>query len=733
MWIGHHMLVIPASMMDQLRVLDLPGAVQPGEQALPLQQNEVAFPDQERSDESMVKEANTNRILSESFVASRGLIGMWNIVELLLRAEVRQQRWKNSDQVRSHLGMPLLAEHFYSMLSNIQQSFWSGAKLFQMDPTGDTSIDAAEAQAALINAEIKTCGFKQGSLKQEMRCVLYDGFLYGLGCGIQGWASMAYKVRKKTRKPPAMTIATNAGSTYEVPTEDEDEQALQTEPTTIEINSPHFEHIPIRRLRADPSCRRSDIRYGKWMGRLIYMNAYELDKLRDTEGFNIPSREQLIKLTTPQKMDSTTTNPLDTQGSSTTNPLWQQSTTPQKAYPENYDGSTVDPLMKDFEIFDYWTDERNAMILEGEYCIYNGPNDQHKIPGLSFAYRDAPDSLYGYGLGFWLGDFQRIIQGIINAFMDDLNLNLMGTYTAPAGMANSAQNQWIFPGKIWKSDTQAGKLEALARNSVQGQEVLGVIAQVKEWASQIGGAGIGILGSNPGAPGDVRTKQGAQAMAGGEATKAQDLMDVISDQILIPFLEFCVENNRKLKPSQIRAMLTQEMGAAFKETPISIINGTYKLNITAGTKLAARQALNQSLGFIESMLQAPGMVEMLAGQGMKIDFNSLVKALFDSTGYPYREQIVIPMTDEEKQQYQAAQGKPDKTMEKIAAQTQGKMQVDNNQAENRVLLNTGESVLKSQSSTQDHNEARTENVEQAALQRAERIALQKSDSSFMQE
>jgi hypothetical protein len=210
-------------------------------------------------------------------------------------------------------------------------------------------------------------------------------------------------------------------------------------------------------------------------------------------------------------------------------------------------------------------------------------------------------------------------------------------------------------------------------------------------------------------------------------------MDVISDQILIPFLEFCVENNRKLKPSQIRAMLSQEMGQAFKETPISIINGTYKLNITAGTKLAARQALNQSLGFIESMLQAPGMVEMLAGQGMKIDFNSLVKALFESTGYPYREQIVIPMTDQEKQQYAASQGQPDKTMQKIAAQTQGKMQIDNNQAENRVLLKTGESVLKSQSSTQDHNEARTENVEQAALQRAERIALQKSDQGFMNE
>lgn len=722
------MSITPESRLAQMSVLDLPGAIQPGEQALPLQQNEVAFPDQERTDESMVKEANTNRILSESFVASRGLIGLWNMVELLLRAEVRQQRWKNSDQMRSHLGMPLLAEHFYSMLSNIQQAFWSGGKLFQIDPTSDTSIDAAIAQEALINAEIKTCGYKQASLKQEMRAVLYDGFLYGLGVGIQGWASMSYKVRRKVKALPATTIATASGMTYENPTADEDAVTLDSEPTVIEINTPHFEHIPIRRFRADPSCRRSDCRYGKWIGRLMYMNAYDLDKLRDVEGFNIPTREQLIALTTPQKPDSTTTNPLDTQGSSTTNPIWQQSTTPQKAYPENYGGSTVDPLMQNFEIFDYWTDDRNAMILEGEYCIYNGVNDQHKIPALSFAYREAPDSLYGYGLGFWLGDFQRIIQGIINAFMDDLNLNLMGTYTAPAGMANSAQNQWIFPGKIWKSDNVAGKLEALTRNSVQGQEVLGVIAQVKDWASQISSAGIGTLGSNPGTPGDVRTKQGVQAMAGGEATKAQDLMDVISDQILIPFLEFCVENNRKLKPSQIRQMLSQELGEAFKETPISIINGTYRLNITAGTKLAARNALNQSLGFIESMLQAPGMAEMLAGQAVKIDFNALVQALFESTGYPYREQIIKPMTAEEKQAYQAQQQQPNAEEKKIGLQTQSKKEIDDNQAENRLLLKTGESTLKSASSTQDHGET----VEQLALQHDQKLALQKSDSQFEQ-
>ena len=89
-------------------------------------------------------------------------------------------------------------------------------------------------------------------------------------------------------------------------------------------------------------------------------------------------------------------------------------------------------------------------------------------------------------------------------------------------------------------------------------------------------------------------------------------------------------------------MLSQELAEARKATPISILNGTYKLSITAGIKLAARQSLNQSLGFIESMLQAPGMVEMLGQQAVKLDFNAMVQALFELTGYPYRERWSNP-------------------------------------------------------------------------------------------
>src|SRR5580692_2364239 len=132
--------------LAQIRILDLPGAIEPGRLALPLQSTDVGFADQERSDESMLAEATQNRLLAESFEASRGLIGTWNLSEIMLRAYVEPVKWKGSDQFRSHLGMPILAEHFYSLVAVVQQTLFAGYRPFQIDPAAGTSVDAAAAQ-----------------------------------------------------------------------------------------------------------------------------------------------------------------------------------------------------------------------------------------------------------------------------------------------------------------------------------------------------------------------------------------------------------------------------------------------------------------------------------------------------------------------------------------------------------------------------------------------------------
>jgi hypothetical protein len=63
----------------------------------------------------------------------------------------------------------------------------------------------------------------------------------------------------------------------------------------------------------------------------------------------------------------------------------------------------------------------------------------------------------------------------------------------------------------------------------------------------------------------------------------------------------------------------------------------------------------------------------------------------------------------------------------ISLQTESKKEIDNNQAENRLLLKTGEATLKSNAQDQKHQHS----VEEDALNRADRSAFQKSDEDFV--
>jgi len=680
----------------QIRIQELPGAVPYGETALPIGPTEVAFADQRRSDLSMLKEANLNREESEQFIATRGLIGRWNLAEAMLRAWVEPIKWKGSDQMRSHLGIPLVAEQFYSIHSVVNQTLFGGYQSFKIDASSGTPLECAEAQQAIINAQLKTCGFKGVSCKTEMREITYDGLFYGFGVAHYGWQTLKQNIIKKVQRSHPKTISVN-GNLVVVPQFDEDDVEDKVVGVS-EINMPKLEHVPIRRARYAPDLRRGDPRCGEWFGRIIYCTGYELDALRETRGWNIPTREQLVQLTTPQMQSQSATNPLETLGANTGNPVFQQTTTPQKAFPENYTERTShDPLMRKFELFDYWTCSRHCVILGKEFVLLNDEHRFGRPPFLGFCFRNAPDYAHGYGIAFWLTDFQRICQGIINAYLDDMNLNLMGTYTAPAGTNNTAQAQWIFPGKVFKHDPQ-GEIKPLTRNAIDAKEPLAVIGQLKSWASSITGAGLNTMGSNPGAAGDVRTPGAVNAQVGGETTKLQDLVDVISEQIFVPFLEFCVEQNQKLKPSQIRSMLSDSLGLAFKATPLDIINGVYRVDISAGTKLASREALNKYMAVLQTLIQSPGTVENLAVQAMKIDFNAMWSALYDSYGLPYKEKIFVPMDDDDKARLQAntqqaaMQGK----LGIVKAQGEVKKDVDNNQSENRMLLETGKHTLKTQ-------------------------------------
>lgn len=665
----------------QVRMESMPGAIREGDAYLLVETPEAKFTDEQLADLTAMKIVLQDIQNAEGFLNSKLYIQQWNLAEVLLFAYVKPEKWKGTDQDRSHLGIPLLAEQLHSMLSGLQQALFSGVRPYQVDPSSGTQLDTALAEEALLGWGLKTCGTKGGSYKQEMRWCIYDGLMYGTGVGFLGWKTQIKTRKRWKKKNPDISPTGMDGKT--IPGGDPDE--VESYDDEFEVNRPVFEYVNIRRLRVDPGCRRSDIRTAQWVARLIYLSSDELDSLRDVVGYtNIPSRENFRKLTAPTK-EATSQNQLEVQGID-----WGLNRS-QKALPENRE-TTNDPLAKKWEIIEYWTDARVIRVLERKIPISNTNHDLGRIPFVSFNLHEAPDSFYGLGLAHLVGDFQRICQGVINAYLDDLALNLMGVYTSPRGLNQSAQAEWIYPGKIFKSDSEQ-PFKALERNASRAEDALGMVAQAKQWASAITGAGVGIQGSNPGQVGNLRTTAGANLLSQGEETRMQDLADQIADLMMIPTLEFFIDMfSAKLKPSQVKQILSDELKQQFTADPLDLLNGQYRVTVSAGARLAARRALGSSLGFIVQMLQSPGLTDQLATQAKKINYDQMLKVIFETTGYPYYESIVQPMNDEDRQRL-AAQSQAAQAQSKAALQsqaTQGKISVNENQAENRALLKAQE-------------------------------------------
>lgn len=675
----------------QIRISDIPGVREiTAEASRPFAQSEVAFPDQDRSDGSMLREVIGNRMLAEGFMAGRGLAATWDMHGVVLRAFVEPIKWRGSDQYRSSLGIPLLGENFYSSLSAFQQTLFASYEPFKIEETVSSSLDVANAQQALVAAQLETAAPRGSTFKQEIRSIASDGLFLGTGVGLMCWEQRTVRKRKLRVKADriAKSIALNdSGSTATVHPkyEDDDYEEYFDE---YQCNWPVLEHVPLRRVRVSPDCRRGNIRTAKWRGRIMYLNAYDLDQYRDCKGYKIPDRETLIKLTTPQK-EPAAQNVMDTQTGSTNIVIQRLPSAPQQAYPEWLnEASTLDPLAQPFEVFEYFTNDRVCWVAESQLVLRNDSHDGQDM--VSWTFREAPDSFFGYGMGMWLSDFQRICQGVVNYFFDDLNLNLAGTYTSEQGVNNTAQAAWIFPGKVFKT-TGPEALKPMTRNTTQNDPLM-IVDKVKSWASGISGAGAGTLGANPGSTGDMRTGIGVKTMAQGEDMKMQDLIDQFCDLVFIPFLKYCVNNNKRLKPNQLRQALNDTLSGAFKGDPIDIVNANYKITISAGARLQARNSLNQSLGYIQSILQQPGLTDQLATQGVKIDYKALFQILFHSTGFPYQYEVIVPMTEDDKARSAQQQGMNAAAlkMATIAAQGKQKIAAQDNQAENRALLKSQE-------------------------------------------
>jgi hypothetical protein len=577
---------------------------------------------------------------AEKYLTSRLWITEWRAAKILYEAPVSIKYWKDTNVRRSSLTVPLIQQHIRSILPQVMQSLFidNPAMMFKPDP--GTSEKAARATTTLVWDLLLKAG-----VKKTFRLAIKDGLLFGTDFIKYGHEQYPVKRHKYVQEVKPPVIKSNLPGVPDQEVESvESEESYKVQEWEEMVSRPFACRVEIQHLLVDPGLRVPDLQDEGcgYVIHILYPTLRDLDRLRGYEGWNIPSREELIELAKPPAEEALS-RPMESESALV-------ATQGHRAMPRYLD-SSEDPLDHKLELFEMWTRNNVTCVLQRKKIIRNESNEWGKIPFLNSFWDDIPGSFYGYGIARQLGSAQRHLQGLRNSRMDDIALNLQNMWLKKRGSSIAAQPIKSYPGACYTVDNMED-LKPLVKQPIlpeayKEEEVLLADAEKTTGANELI-----IQGSMPqqGRSSMGRTAAGANLIASGSGARIQEFVEVIAEQQLIPlcnaFLEIAKE---KLPIKEIRKILGPAYAESFQI--LDLFNAEGQFQCLAASKLQARRAMAQALPIEFQTFAQPAVQQGLSLQGKKIDWVKMCKRLEQTAGWndSDEEGVVVDMNDEDKQ------------------------------------------------------------------------------------
>ena len=509
-----------------------------------------------------------------------------------------------------------------------------------------TSSQCARAVKALLGFQLEDINFRE-----ELRLGMANCLLFGTAIFAEGWEKFTRERKIVKRKTPAVTIKSAVPGAPDTTIGDDE---LEEDIIEEVIDRPTFEHIVnLKEILVDPGLNVPDIRKAKYVIRRRYMTWDDLDKLRDRDGYDIPSREKLLELFFPPQ-EPVESNIQEEEGR---NPLYDARAE------SRWEETTADPFQKPLEVLERWDNKTYIVVLQKKLVIFNDKNVYGKIPFLSLGWWDSPGSFWGIGLGRTVGTEQRLQTGTTNLLLDTVSLKLQAPFVRVRGKSIPTQSVRIGPAKMIEVDTK-GDLEVLKFGDPvpEAGQILGMSQnRVDSVSGNNPMSSQGVAGAS-GHSNIARSSAGAQGLLQGASTPISEFVDKIANQVIVPFLYDMQEMNQMMLPlSQLDWIMSEELKHDYVTQGgdlIDILNAKVKFAILAGSKMQTRRSMAQGLPMLSQFLANPEIVQQLAVEGKKVDVSEVVRMWFEVSDWKDQNDVVIPMTpaDLQRQQQQSQGG-----------------------------------------------------------------------------
>ena len=583
---------------------------------------------------------------AEAGEASRSWIMAWQSASTLYQSPYAPRYWPGTQSEAASISFFTVACAVNGINPQALAGLFYENPPFIIEERSGTTAQAARAVSALLQYQLEDIGFREELRLGSMNCLLYGTAMFQ-----EGWEKFTRERKIIKRKNPSVKIpSTIPGAPPTTISDDE----LEEEVIEEVVDRPTFEHIVnLREVLVDPGLQVPNIRKAKYVVRRRYMTWQDLDKLRDREGYDIPSRDVLLDLFLPPQ--EPVEQSLNEEGGR--NPLWEAKGDPR------WEDTTADPTQKPLEVLERWDNDTYIVVLQKKAVIFNGKNVYGKIPFLSIGWWDIPGAFWSMGLGRTIGTEQRLQSGITNLVIDNASLNLNMPMVRVRGKSIPTQSIRIGPGKIIEVDAQ-GDMAPLMRSAPvpEAGELLGMSQNRVDMVS----------GNNPitsmgqaGASGHsnlARSSAGASGILSGASTPISDFVDKIAYMVIIPFLYDMQEMNRSMLPlSQLDYIMSDELKHEYVSNGgdlIDILNAKVKFQVLAGVKMATRRNMAQGLPLLSQFLSNPAVLEQLAVEGKKVDVNEICRMWFEASEWKNMNDVIVPMTPQDLQRQQQKQNGP---------------------------------------------------------------------------
>jgi len=521
-------------------------------------------------------------------------------------------------------------------------------------PRPGTTQETVDAKTALFSYLLDECGFKTQTKWGLEQMTL-------LGTGIWKWGIDFKEIVSSKRTATSATITSGSDpSTSEKITIPLDTLPVITKEVRT-VPRPFFESRPLNTVLVDPKTSVGDIRTADYVIDVRYMDFYALNNIRqalselpkghpELVGWELPLSEEELKSWWMQGYSTNVAAPIESDTAQYAKGIVHHSE-------EINIEVTPDLLFKKMEVLEYWDKGRKIMVIDRKHVIFAGANRFKKIPFLSSNWMNRPKAFYGMGLGLLVGQNQRVDQGTINAILKILSFGVNPIYLRKRDTNSPTQMIRTGLGKILTVDTDIDKAYKLMETPKVPADIWTALSESNTATESTSGADQALVqGSSAGPRSSMgRTAGGAATLAGASATRLDGPLDNFIEQVFKPFLYILDDLILNfLSDSEITAILGDEVGKEISVDMQAFHDARISYEVLAGSSLAAKRTMAQSLTLITQILENPQIQSSLADiNGEYIDFKPIVEMWLEASEWKNSNDIIKPLTPEMQQRRQA--------------------------------------------------------------------------------